>query len=72
MNIARKEQTKEIKVSNTMTAYEYPEMDSAIHGAVVELKGRYPEGGRVMNEKVAEIGFIIKGSGKLVIEDEEI
>lgn len=72
MNIARKEQIKEIKVSDTMIVYEYPIMDSAIHGVVVELNGRYPEKGRVVNEKVVELGFIIKGSGKLVIEDEEI
>jgi mannose-6-phosphate isomerase-like protein (cupin superfamily) len=72
MSIARKESAKEIRVSDTMTAYEYPEMDKAIHGAVVKLTGRYPESGRVVNEKCTEIGFVIEGSGKLFLEGEEI
>lgn len=55
-----------------MTAYEYPTMNKTIHGAVIELNGRYPEKGRMVNEKVYELGFIIKGSGKIVIEGEEI
>lgn len=72
MHIARKEEIKKIKVCKTMTAYEYPLIDSSIHGAVVELNGRYPQEGRVVNEKCSEIGFVIKGSGKLVIEDNEV
>ncbi len=72
MNIARKNDTKEIKVSQSMTAHEYPVMDSTIHGAVVELNGRYPEKGRVMNEKCYEIGYVVKGQGKIVVENEEI
>ena len=72
MSIARKEQVKEIKVGETMTAYEYPVMDEALHGAVVKLNGRYPLQGRVVNEKCTEIGYVIAGSGKLVIEGQEI
>lgn len=72
MNIARKEEAKEIKVSGTLTAFEYPIIDENLHGAVVELKGRYPENGRVVNEKCLEIAYIIKGSGKLILESEEI
>ncbi len=72
MHIARKEEAKKIHVSETMTAHEYPLIDSSIHGAVVELNGRYPLKGRVVNEKCNEMGFVIKGSGKLVIEGEEI
>lgn len=55
-----------------MTAHEYPVIDNAIHGAIIELNGRYPEKGRIVNEKVYELGYVIRGSGKLVIEDEEI
>ena len=46
MNIARKKDTIEIKMSATMTAYEYPVMDNALHGVLVELHGRYSEKGR--------------------------
>jgi mannose-6-phosphate isomerase-like protein (cupin superfamily) len=72
MNIAQRKQAKIIKLSKTATAYEYPIMDNAIHGAVIEINGRYPEKGRVINEKVTELGFVIEGSGKIVIEDKEI
>jgi mannose-6-phosphate isomerase-like protein (cupin superfamily) len=72
MSIVRKEQAQEIKISDTMTAYEYPLMDEALHGAVVKLSGRYPLKGRVVNEKCTEVGFVIEGSGKLFLEDEEI
>jgi len=72
MNITHKKQAKEIRISKTATAYEYPVMDNAIHGAVIEINGRYPEKGRVVNEKVTELGFVLEGSGKIIIEDEEI
>jgi mannose-6-phosphate isomerase-like protein (cupin superfamily) len=72
MNITHKKQAKVIKISKTATAYEYPTMDNAIHGAVIEINGRYPEKGRVINEKVTELGFVLEGSGKVVIEGEEI
>lgn len=72
MHIARKKETKKIQVSDTMTAHEYPLIDASIHGAIVELNGRYPEKGRVINEKCSEIGFVIKGTGKLIVEGEEV
>ena len=55
-----------------MTVFEYPTMDRTLHGAVVVLEGRYPENGRVVNETCYEAGYVIKGSGKLVIEGSEI
>jgi mannose-6-phosphate isomerase-like protein (cupin superfamily) len=72
MNISRKTETKEIIVGNTMTTFEYPIMDNTLHGAVVVFKGRYPEKGRVVNEECYEIGYAIKGSGKLILEGNEI
>lgn len=61
MNIARKTETKEIQVGNTMTTLEYPIMDNTLHGAVVVIKGRYPEKGRVVNETCYEIGYVVQG-----------
>lgn len=72
MSIARKEQAKEIRVGDTMVAYEYPVLNESLHGAVVKLNGRYPLKGRVVNEKCTEAGFVIEGSGKLVIEGEPV
>ena len=72
MNITHKKQAKVIKISKTATAYEYPIMDTSIHGVVIGINGRYPEKGRVVNEKVVELGFVLEGSGKIVIEDDEI
>jgi len=42
-----------------------------INGAVIKLSGRYPDKGRAVNEICKEMGYIISGSGKLTIEDEE-
>jgi len=45
--------------------------DSDINGAVIELSGRYPSKGQVVNTECKEMAYIIKGSGKLVIEETE-
>jgi len=71
MNISRKKDAKEVKIG-AMTVWEYPAIDKRIHGSVVILNGRYPKKGRVVNEKVTELGFVLKGSGKIMIEEEEI
>lgn len=72
MKITRKSQTETFKNGNSCTAIEYPMEDNDINGAIIELTGRYPEEGRAMNEKCKEMGYIIKGSGKVVIEGKEI
>ena len=55
MNISRRKSAKKFEMGKTMVAYEYPVIDNKIHGAVVKIDGRYPEKGRVMNERVYEI-----------------
>ncbi len=72
MKIIRKNQTKVFKNSDVCTAIEYPLGDKDINGAIIELNGRYPDSGRVVNLKCKEIAYIIKGSGKITIEDKEI
>ncbi len=71
MKIIHKEQTKTIRNSDVCDAIEYPLDDKDINGAVIELRGRYPEKGMVINEVCKELAYIIKGSGKLVIKDKE-
>jgi len=71
MKVTHKNQTKEHKNSDVCVAIEYPMGDKDINGAVVKLNGRYPDKGRVMNLKCKEMAYIIKGSGRVVVEGKE-
>jgi len=71
MKIIRKNETQIFKNSETCTAIEYPMNDKDINGAIIELNGRYPDKGRTMNEKCKEMAYVIKGSGKVVVEEME-
>jgi len=53
-------------------ALEYPIKDKDISVALIELTGRYPNKGIVLNEKCKELAYVIKGSGKLVVENKEV
>jgi len=68
MKITRRSQTRTHKNNETCIAIEYPMDDKDINGAVVELTGRYPMTGRVTNLECKEMCYIIKGSGKVVVE----
>jgi len=72
MKILHKEEAEIFKNSENCTVIEYPLGDNDINGAIVELTGRYPSKGRVVNLECKELAYIIKGSGKVVIENEEI
>lgn len=71
MKVVYKNQAKKFENSDVCTAIEYPLGDKDINGAIIKLSGRYPDIGRVINLKCKELAFIIKGSGKIVVEDEE-
>jgi len=71
MQIIHKEQTQEFKNSDVCTAIEYPLHDKDINAAVIKLNGRYPDRGRVVNTECKELGCVVKGSGKVVVEDVE-
>lgn len=68
MKIARKNQTKVFKNSAICIAIEYPMGDKDINGAVIKLKGRYPEKGRVVNLECKEMAYVIEGFGKVEVE----
>ncbi len=72
MKIVYKNQVERFKNSESCTAFEYPLGDKDINGAVIELNGRYPGKGRVINLKCKELAYVIKGSGKVVVEGKEI
>ena len=50
------------------TVYEYPMKNSEMNIAVAEILQRYPDQGYVMNCECDEMGYILKGSGKLITE----
>lgn len=72
MKIIHKNETKIFKNSDACTAIDYWTGDKDINGAVIELIGRYPDKDRVMNLECKEMGYVIRGSGKVVVDDEEI
>jgi len=72
MKIIKKEETKEVRNSKGCVAIEYPSDDKDINGAVIKLSGREPDEGRVVNLECKELAYVIKGSGKVSIEGNEI
>ena len=72
MKVIHKNQTKRFKNSDVCTAIEYPLGDKDINGAIIKLKGRYPDKGRTVNLKCKELAYIIRGSGKVVVEGQEV
>lgn len=72
MKIIHKSQAKTHKNSEGCDAIEYPLGDKDINGAVIKLHGREPDKGRVVNLKCKEIAYIIKGSGKVVVNGKEV
>jgi len=68
MKIVKNNQSVTFQNGPTCMAYEYPMEDRDINGSLVELSGRYPIEGQVINEKCKEMSFVIEGNGKLVVE----
>lgn len=58
--------------SPNCTVYEYPMQNSEMNIGVAEITGRYPDEGYAINHKCSEMGYVLKGSGKLVTETEEV
>ncbi len=72
MKIVRKEDRKLHKNSDLCLAYEYPWENKDINGAVIDIKGRYPEKGFVVNKVCTEIVLVLEGSGILGLGSESI
>lgn len=69
MKIIRKSDAVDFKNSEICFGKEYPWDDNDMNGAVIEVRGRYPDKGRVVNEISKELVYVLEGSGKLVLED---
>lgn len=66
--IVKKKDRKRHENSATSIAYEYTFKDKDINVAVVEIRGRYPEEGFVLNEEVKEMFFVNFGIGTIVVD----
>jgi len=59
------------KNSPTCAVYEYSIEDKDINGAVAHINGRYPEYGYAVNMISKELAYVVSGSGKIVVGDNE-
>lgn len=69
--LVKKEESVRFENSPACIAFEYPLQDKDINIALIEINGRYPKTGRVSNQEVKEIVFVVGGEGKIVIEKKE-
>lgn len=72
MEVVYQKEAQEFQNSKFCSVYEYFMEDKEINGALVKLKGRYPDEGYAMNLRCRELVYVIEGSGKLVTNDKEI
>ena len=72
MKVVRQREASPHQNNEFCTATAYPTGDKDISVALIELTGRYPSKGTVLNEKCKELAYVIKGSGKLIVENKEV
>ena len=72
MKIVRGNEVTKEKMSEGITAIEYPTKDSDINLAIIEINGRYPKTARVMNQKCKELAHVFEGKGKIFVNDNQI
>jgi mannose-6-phosphate isomerase-like protein (cupin superfamily) len=70
--IIKKSERKKHVNSPKCIAYQYDHEDKDINIAFIEINGRYPDKGRVMNKVCKEIIFVVKGKGKIEIDGKEL
>lgn len=66
---------REDAVSHEMascTVYEYAMESGEMNIGVAEIRGRYPEAGYAVNQECCEMGYVLRGSGRLVTEEREV
>jgi mannose-6-phosphate isomerase-like protein (cupin superfamily) len=56
--------------SKECSVIEYHSINESINACIATLQGRYPESGFAYNEESTELGFCMKGSGKLVTKSQ--
>lgn len=58
--------------SSGCIVYEYPMRAGEMNIGVAEIAHRYPDQGYAINHKCSEMGYILKGFGKLVTNTQEV
>ena len=71
MNLVRKE-SRERHANGACTVYEYPHNDSQAGVAYAEIRGRYPDKGRALNEMSKEFVLVVKGKGSVSVEGKSL
>lgn len=69
MKIRKKAESIQRNNTDTCVAYEYKLPTSAIDSAVIELSGRYPESGWVLNTVSESILHVVGGAGIIYFEE---
>jgi mannose-6-phosphate isomerase-like protein (cupin superfamily) len=69
MQIVKKEEASIYKNNEKTISVEYDTKDKDINIAYVEINGRHPEKGRVINKICKELIYVVDGIGKLYIEN---
>ena len=71
MEVIKKSQSQVFQNGN-ITAIEYSSTNPSINVALVEINGRHPQTDFLINEKVTELVYVIKGSAILSTESQKI
>ena len=71
MQVVAQKAAKRIENGESCIAFEYPLETERLNMALVEIGGRYPESGRVMNSACEELAFCIDGEGSLFVDGVE-
>jgi mannose-6-phosphate isomerase-like protein (cupin superfamily) len=58
--------------SSGCVVYEYPMKNVEMNIGVAEINCRYPDRGYAINHECSEMGYVLKGAGKLVIDTQEV
>lgn len=58
--------------SPNCAVYEYQMKNSQMSIAVAEIVDRYPEQGYAINHQCSEMGYVLKGGGRLVSDTQEV
>ena len=70
-HVARKEAI-EHRNADSCVAFEYDTNTPDINIARIEVKGRYPEVGSMVNTEVTELVYVVKGSGSVVVNGKHV
>lgn len=71
MKLVKKSTAQSFSNGPTCSGIAYPLGDDAIDIALVTVNGRYPEKDYVMNEVCKEVGYVLRGSGRIWIAGQE-